>query len=154
TWALARIHAPLAREMSAAQRSEFFDQACHYQDREDRRAEPFWFLLREADTEDLRQRVEEKALALRKKKNYGGAQAYLRLLTRDPACSQELRFEQAALNLKLSPKDLAAAARQGDPCLGQFERLWQNAAFDVVGHLGKAKWLDAEDLYYLGFHFA
>ncbi len=36
----------------------------------------------------------------------------------------------------------------------QFTRLLQDAAFDVAGHLAKAKWLDADDLFYVGFHFA
>jgi len=35
----------------------------------------------------------------------------------------------------------------------QFTRLLQNAALDVAGKLAKAKWLDAEDLFYVGFHF-
>jgi hypothetical protein len=30
----------------------------------------------------------------------------------------------------------------------------QNASFDLIGHVTKAKWLDAEDLFYVGFHFA
>ena len=41
-----------------------------------------------------------------------------------------------------------------DPSLHQFTRLLQDAAFDVIAHLGKAKWLDPADLFYLGFHFA
>jgi HEAT repeat protein len=154
TWSLARTHVPAAKELSAAQRAELFAQACRYQDKEDRRAEPLWFLLREADAEEMRQRLDEKALGLRKKKDYQGSLAYLRLLTRDPACSEELRLEQAALSLKLSSKDPAVVARNADPCLGQFARLLQDPAFDMIGRLSKAKWLDAEDLFYLGFHFA
>jgi hypothetical protein len=30
----------------------------------------------------------------------------------------------------------------------------QDPAFDLIGELRKAKWLDEADLFYLGFHFA
>ena len=36
----------------------------------------------------------------------------------------------------------------------QFARLLQDPAFDLIAHVTKAKWLDGEDLFYLGFHFA
>ena len=92
--------------------------------------------------------------ALRKKRDYAKALAYVRLLTRDPACGPQLRFEQAALGLKLSPHDTSAVARNADPCLAQFTRLLQDPAFDLLGTVGKTKWLDEDDLFYLGFHFA
>jgi HEAT repeat protein len=153
-WSLARAQAPSARELPAAERSRLFAQACRYQDQDDRRAEPFWFLLRETDHDWTRDKIEERALALRKKKDYAGTLAYLRLLTRDPACGEDIRFELAATGLKESNHDMTAQARQNDHALNQFARLLQNVAFDVIGRIGKAKWLDGEDLFYLGFHFA
>src|SRR5260370_8418718 len=80
--------------------------------------------------------------------------SYWRLLTRDPGVGSELRFELAATLLKASNHDTAAAAREADPALQQFSRLLQDAAFDLIGAVRKAKWLDEEDLFYLGFHFA
>jgi hypothetical protein len=41
-----------------------------------------------------------------------------------------------------------------DPCLGQFAHLAQADEPALIKHLGKAKWIDAEELYYVGFHFA
>jgi HEAT repeat protein len=153
-WSLARAQTASAGELAGPDREKLFARACAYQDDEDRRAEPLWFLLREMDAAWTRDRIEERALARRKKKDYPGALAYLRLLTRDPACGEDIRFELAATGLKESPHDPAAAARQGDPALNQFARLLQNPAFDIAGRMAKAKWLDAEDLFYLGFHFA
>src|SRR5262249_13634596 len=99
-WSLARAQAPTARELPAPERARLFTQACRFQDAEDRRAEPFWFLLREMDHDWTRDKIEERALALRKKKNYPATLAYLRLLTRDPACGEDIRFELAATGLK------------------------------------------------------
>ncbi len=58
------------------------------------------------------------------------------------------------MGLKLSEHDTSAVARQADPSLAQFTRLVQDADFDLLGAVAKAKWLDEEDLFYLGFHFA
>jgi HEAT repeat protein len=153
-WSLARAQAASAAELPAGARQRLFAQACRYQGQDDRRAEPLWFLLREADAGWTRDHIEERALALRKKKDYASAMTYLRLLTRDPACGEEVRFELAATGLKESSHDAAAGSRQADPSLHQFARLLQNHAFDLIGHVKKAKWLDVEDLFYLGFHFA
>jgi HEAT repeats len=153
-WLLARALAPCAKELTVAERQQMFRLACAYHDKDDRRAASFLFLLRESDAGWIRGGIEEKAQALRKKKNYAAALGYYRLLAQDPACSEEIRFELAATGLKESDHDLSAEARAAAPSLHQFARLLQDAAFDAAGHLAKAKWLDAEDLFYLGFHFA
>jgi HEAT repeat protein len=153
-WSLARALAPCAKDLSATQRQQVFKHACAYHDKDDRRAAPFLFLLRESDAGWTRDGLEDKAQALRKKKSYAAALSYYRLLAQDPACGEETRFELAAIGLKESGHDLSAEARAAEPALHQFARLLQDAAFDVAGHVGKAKWLDDEDLFYLGFHFA
>jgi hypothetical protein len=153
-WNLARSLIEAARTWPAAQRAKVFSQACAWHDADDRRADPLWFLLREVDGEAVRQRMEERALALRKKKDFAASLGYWRLLTRDPAVGPELRFQLAATLLKVSNHDPAAAAREADPALHHFSRLLQDPAFDLIGEVRKAKWLEAEDLFYLGFHFA
>src|SRR5439155_3323678 len=109
------VQAPYVREYPPALLTGLFKQACTYLEAQDRRADALLFLLREADSRGLRDRLEEQALAHRKKKNYSDSLIYLRLLTRDPACGEAIRFEQAACSLKVSPKDLAADARATDP---------------------------------------
>ena len=154
-WSLARALAPSAGELPDAQRSRLFDQALAYQDADDRRAAALWFLLREAGPAWVRDRLEEKARRLPQKK-YAEAMQYYRLLAQDPACGEDLRFDIAATGLKLSNHDLSLEHRGADPTLKQPVRApcCRNPAFDVLGRLTGAKWLDAEDLFYLGFHFA
>jgi HEAT repeat protein len=153
-WLLARAQAHLAADYPAELRDRIWKQAGDYLESDDRRADALLSVLREADARGLRDRLEEKALALRKKKQFAAALAYLRLLTRDPACSAAVRFEEAACSLKLSQQDLAHEARAADPALELFANLIHHFETDLPGLLEEAKWLEPEDLFYLGFHFA
>jgi hypothetical protein len=153
-WSLARAQAPFAAGYAPALRERLFTAACTLLEAGDRRAEPLLFLLREADARGLRDRLEERALAGRKKKDYEKALAYLRFLTRDPACGEDLRFEAAACGLKVAGHDLAAEARGAAAPLQQFARLVHSHETDPRERLRQAKWLDPEDLFYLGFHFS
>ncbi|HEV3449499.1 MAG TPA: HEAT repeat domain-containing protein [Gemmataceae bacterium] len=152
-WLLARAQASFVRDLGSALQKQIFGQACNYLEDEDRRADALLFLLREADARALRGQLEDKALALRKKKDYATALIYLRLLGRDPACGEALRFELAACGLRLSEHNLAADARAADPCLDQFGRLVRSHEVEPAERLKQAKWLQPEDLFYLGFHF-
>jgi hypothetical protein len=133
-------------------RTKLFAKACAHLEADDRRADAFLFLLREIDAKDLRDRLAERALTLRKKKGYDTALTYLRLLGRDPAIGEALRFELAACGLKVSPKDLAS--RAGDPAIQQFARLVHSHETDPLDYVKKATWLAPEDLFFVGFHFA
>ena len=90
----------------------------------------------------------------RKKKEYATALLYLRLLARDPASGFPIRFELAACGLKVSGHDLAPEARAADPGLQQFANLCDGYEAETLKEIEKAKWLEPEDLYYLGFHLA
>jgi HEAT repeats len=154
SWALAKAQAPFVKEYPEDWRDKVFKRAAEYVEAGDRRADALLFLLREAGAADLHDRLEQRAVALRKKKAYPAALLYLRLLARDPALGFPTRLELAACGLKVSPKDLAHEARATDPCLGQFANLIQQDDEELLRQLEKTKWLDPEDLYYLGFHFA
>ncbi len=153
-WSFARAQMPFAKEIAASQRQKFFAHASACLEANDRRADALLTLLREADPRGLSDKLEERALVLRKKKNYAAALIYLRLLTRDPACVEAIRFEQAGCSLKQSPKDLAAESRATDPALQQFAGLIHRHETDPADMVAKAKWLEPDDLFYLGFHFA
>jgi HEAT repeat protein len=153
-WVLARAQAPFARKYPPEWREKVFAQACKYLEANDRRADALLFLLREADAAELRQRLEERAIHWRKKKAYETALLYLRLLIRDPSSGFPIRLELACCGLKVSSHDLSPEARAGDPCLSQFATLCQGYEAELSAELEKIKWLEAEDLYYLGFHFA
>jgi hypothetical protein len=153
-WALTRAQEALVAGYGAPTRERLFAQACDHLEAGDRRADALLHLLRVADAPGLRDRLEERALALRKKKQYDKALVYLRLLTRDPACGAPIRLEAAACALKVSGHDLSADARAADPCLQQFARLIDSHTAETLDFVTKAKWLEAEELFYLGFHFA
>jgi HEAT repeat protein len=153
-WPMARAQAPFVKSYPAKWRDGVFEKATEFLEANDRRAEALLFLLREADAHDLRDRLEAKATKHRKKKDYSTALIYLRLLGRDPTCGLPIRLELAACGLKASPKDLAAEARAGDPCLQQFAALARQDDGDLAARLEQFKWLDPDDLYYLGFHLA
>jgi len=131
-----------------------FARACEALEAGDRRTDAFLFLLRAADAAETRDRLENRALALRKKKDYARALVYLRTVARDPACGLAVRLELAACGLKVSRQDLSAEARASDAALEQFARLMHTQATEVGAYVQKASWLDASDLLYLGFHFA
>lgn len=153
-WALARAQAAVVNEQPKGWRDKIFTQAAKYLDDGDRRNEAFFFLLREGDANDLRERVEAKADGYRKKKDYESALRYLRLLTRDPACGFATRFEAAACELKVSPHELAHESRAAHPGLRTLANLAQNYEPELIELLDKTKWLEPEDLYYAGFHLA
>jgi hypothetical protein len=152
-WSLARALGRGDGVLAKPQRQKVFARASALHDADDRRAAALWFLLRAVDHDGARDQIEAKADALRKKKRFEEAVSYYRLMTQDPACSEDVRFELAATGLKLSAHDAAKEARAADPALNQFSRLLQNPAFDLIGKVTKAKWLEPEDLFYLGFHF-
>jgi HEAT repeat protein len=153
-WTLARALVGVVREHGADMLGPIRERAEKYVEAGDRRADPLLFLLRETDPEGLRDRLHERALALRKKKDYAAALTYLRLLARDPAAGPAIRLELAACGLKVSSHDTAAEHRQGDPVLQQFTGLIHSHRDELMAFVEKAKWLDPEDLFYLGFHFA
>jgi HEAT repeat protein len=153
-WVLARAQAPYTRSYPPEWRKKVFEQACEYLESNDRRAEALLFLLREADPAELRQRLEVRAIELRKKKAHETALLYLRLLIRDPSSGFPIRCELACCGLKVSSHDLSPEARASDPCLQQFSTLCQGYEAELAAELEKIKWLEPEDLYYLGFHFA
>lgn len=152
-WSLAKVQVTVARQAGKNLLSRLFTQACKHIEAGDRRAEPLLFLLREVNAADVRDQLAERAVALRKKKQYDKALIYLRLLGRDPACGEAIRFELAACALKTSTHDVASEARATDPSLQQFARLIHSHETDPAVYVKQAKWLEPEDLFYLGFHF-
>lgn len=153
-WLLARAQAPFAKAFPPAWHEQLFTRTVAVLEEGDRRADAWLFLLRAADAAETRDRLENRALALRKKKDYARALIYLRTLARDPACGLSIRLELAACGLKVSRQDLSAEARANDPALEQFARLIHSHPTELSAYAQKATWLQPADLLYLGFHFA
>jgi HEAT repeat protein len=153
-WGLVKLIAPFAKGVTGKLRTDVLTRACKFLEDEDHKADPLFFLLREADAPALRDEIFERAVARRKKKDYDGALQYLKLLARDPSVGFDVRFELATVGLKLSAKNVAADARHLDLCLRNFSTALALDPAKSLEQVGKAKWLDADDLFYLGFHFA
>ncbi len=153
-WSLARSIAPFAAGFAPKLREELFEKACEFLESNDHRADALLFLLREADAAGLRDHIHDHAVARRKKKDFESAVKYLKLLARDPAVGLPIRLELAMCGLKLSGKELAVDFRAADPCLRQFEHAVSQDSDGTLRAIEKSKWLDPEDLFYLGFHFA
>lgn len=153
-WQLARLIAPFAKSFAAKLRADVSAKACKYLEADDHKGDPLFFLLREADSATLRDELLEKAVAKRKKKDYEGALRYLKLLARDPAVGFAVRLELGMVGLKQSAKNVAPDARNIDHSLRNFSSALGQDAAETTAQTTKAKWLDADDLFYLGFHFA
>jgi len=154
TWQLARVAAGFADDIPAAALGQLADRVCDYLEEDDHRADALLFLLREADPEGLQEKLLEKAVALRKKKKYEPALTYLKVLARDPAIGFAVRQELAFCGLKVSAKELDYHSRSADPALRSFDTLFQQDPGLLKKEIEKAKFLDPEDLFYVGFHFA
>jgi hypothetical protein len=82
------------------------------------------------------------------------AKRYFELLSTGLFHTDEVRYEQASLFLKLSRKELSPAARNSDPALNLFVVLARASYHDLIKLLKQDRILNANDLYYLGYHFA
>jgi HEAT repeat protein len=153
-WPLARVVARFAHADPEAWAKELFPHAADYLEAGDRRADPLLFVLREGSPAVLRDRLEKRAGKLVDKKDFDTAHRIYRVLARDPAAGFPYRLGLATCGLKVSAKELGGEARSHDPCLGIFAELMHQDSAAVLEHLQQTTWLGAEELYYLGFHFA
>jgi hypothetical protein len=153
-WPLARVLARFAPEDPEAWAKELFPQAAKYLEAGDRRADALLFVLREGSASVLRERLQKRAAALVAKEQFETAHLIYRILARDPAAGFPYRLELALCGLKVSAKELSSEARAHDHCLSTFAELVRQDSAAVLAQVEKTKWLGAEELYYLGFHFA
>jgi hypothetical protein len=153
-WELARVLLPFAKAKPKEWMEELFPAAADFLESANQRANPLLYVLRESDNAELRDRLEKRATALVKKGKYETADLLYRTLTRDPAVGFPIRLAAATCGLKTSPKELEEAIRATDPSLHHFGELAAQDQAAVLTHLGKTSWLTADELYYLGFHFA
>ena len=152
-WFLAKASAHKSQWPKPVLGTKILEKAFKYLEAGDRRADALLFVFREADAGKLRELLERRAIALRKKKNYVAANAYFRALMRDPASTETLRLESALAALKVSKHDQELEARLADPAIQQLSALIRRGTEDLADHLKSTSWLDADDVFYVGFHF-
>jgi hypothetical protein len=153
-WDLARTVAPFAKGDPKTWGDELFAVTAKHLEAGDKRVDPLLFVLREAGATELRDRLEAKAAGFQKKGDFEKALLYYKAAHRDPAAGYSIRLGLATVGLKLSNKELDAEARARDHALHHFADLIRQDEPATYKEVESAKWLDADDLYYLGFHFA
>src|SRR5262245_51454272 len=153
-WALAKVLVPFAQQNPDEWMDDLFPVASGYIEAGDQRANPVLFALRESNNAGLRDRLDKRAAALAKKKDFETAHLVYRVLSRDPAIGFPIKLGIATTGLKVSSKKLDETARNQDPSLHHFALVAAEDQAKVLSHLAKMPGLDAADLYYIGFHFA
>jgi HEAT repeat protein len=153
-WDLARTVAPFAKGDPKTWGDELFTVTAKHLEAGDKRVDPLLFVLREAGATELRDRLEAKAAVFKKKEDFEKALLYYKAAHRDPAAGYSIRLGLATVGLKLSNKELDGEARARDHSLHHFADLIRQDEPATYKEVESAKWLDADDLYYLGFHFA
>ena len=154
TWFLARLAANFAGEIPPATRKELVEQVCAHLLAGEPRADALLYLLKAADAGALQDDFLERAIALRKQKKYEAALGFLKVLARDPSVGFAVRLELAFCGVRISGKELDPHARDADACLRNFATLFAQDAEQLRAEIEQAKFLEDEDLYYVGFHFA
>jgi HEAT repeat protein len=152
-WDLARVVAPIAKGDPKTWGDELFATTAKYLETNDKRVDPLLFVLREAGSTELRDRLEAKAAGLKKKEDFEKALLYYKAAGRDPAAGFSVRIGLGTVGLKLSNKELEAEARAHDTALHSFADLIRQDEPATYKEVESAKWLGADELYYLGFHF-
>src|SRR5436305_7283 len=116
-WDLARAVAPFAKGDPKTWGDELFAVTAKYLEANDKRVDPLLFVLREAGSTELRDRLQAKAAGFKKKEDFEKALLYYKAAHRDPASGYSIRLGLATVGLKLSNKDLDAEARARDSSL-------------------------------------
>lgn len=152
-WDLARAVAPFAKGDPKTWGDELFATVAKHLEANDKRVDPLLFVLREAGSTELRDRLEAKGAGLKKKEDFERAIIYYKAAARDPASGLSIRLGLATVGLKLSNKELDAETRAHDTSLHHFSDLIRQDEPATYKEVELAKWLGADELYYLGFHF-
>ncbi len=153
-WRLAKILKPHSESVDRKSVKKFVALTGRDLEAGQPRHEALLYFLRNIDPKLADNVLRETGLRLKKQKKYAKAVDCLKQLVRSDGFDNELRFELSICNLKESPQDVAPHLRVEDHALRGFQVLLQEKGFRLLDRLKKEKALDADDLYYTGFHFS
>jgi hypothetical protein len=152
---LAQILKPHGPTLRKDALKKILERALELMERGDKRDVPYFYLLRHADPRFVHQALLGEGQKAKKSKNFGRAEAVLRPLEQNPLFDNDTRFELALVALKNSSKDLGKEARSKDHALGLLRVLIADRGFPLLSRMKKeGALLDADDWYFVGFHFA
>lgn len=115
---------------------------------------PLYYLVVSAAPEPTYEELFNRGLKHVKAKKLAQAERCLQLIPDGPTAPPDSKFHLAAVRLKQSKKGLSKPERDAETCLKQFADLARKEGFDLMAALKKNPLLGAEELHYLGFHFA
>ncbi len=112
------------------------------------------YFLRHADPAAADLVLRDSGLKFKSSKKWAQAVRCFKQLGASNLFDASLRYDLSVCHLKLSTKNLSTHARADDYALRGFHSLLQDKAFNLLERLLKDKSLDANDLFYVGFHFS
>lgn len=122
--------------------------------KQDEQARIYTLLLKHVNPDYFYAETLKRARQLKRAKRFELAKRYFELLASGLFYTDEVRYELASVLVKLSRKDLALPSRNEDPALNLISVLARVNLGNLVKLIRQDKSLDANDLYYLGFHFS
>ena len=123
----------------------------------DARWQSFLGFVRGTDPAALQKQIDKRLAALRKStsaKRFEAMERLFQLLWDQNLLQPAQRYEYGVLLLRRSRKDLGREARLADPALRVLGGVARHDGAKLVNQIGKERAVGAEDLYYMGFHWA
>ena len=152
-WRLAKILKPHSERINARSRKVLEQLAARDLQAGRPRYEALLYCLRNINPASADAVLRQVGLKHKQAKKWGLAVDCLRRLIQSDGFDEETRYELSICNLKFSPKEMARQVRQADHALRGFQALIRSVSFKLPERLRKERILDANDLYYVGFHF-
>lgn len=153
-WRLGKILKPHSATIDKLAIKKFAGLAARDLEAGNGRYEALFYFLRNIDPQIVDGVLNDVGLKFKKAKKWGKAVECFKQLLRSEGFDRDQRFELAVVNLKQSAKDLAPHLRAEDHGLRGLQALLPDKTFKVLDRLKKEKFLDATDLFYVGFHFS
>ena len=125
--------------------------------RNDERARAYLWLVRSTEPRLAVERLVDAGRAARRTRKYDASERYLRLLLAGDEPPGIARFELVVTLLRRKGGKghvMSKSARDKDDALSEMAKLVASHALDVPRLLDRERSLKAEDLFYVGFHFA
>lgn len=153
-WRLAKILRPHSESVDRATMKRFAAMAARDLEAGNPRHEALMYFLRNTNAAAADEVMHDVGLKFKKAKKWHRAIDCIRPLIRGDGSDNELRFDLNVCHLKQSAKDMAPHLRAEDDALRGLQPLLLDKKLKLIERLKKEKALDAEDWYYVGFHFS
>jgi len=153
-WRLAKILKPHSGAVDRKAFQRFAALAAEDLEAGKPRCEALLYLLRNVNATAADEIILKAGLAHKKARRWAAAVECLRRLTNSEVFDDEARYALCVCNLKQSARDISPGVRAEDHALRGLQVLLRVPSFKLAGRLKKDKTLDADELFYAGFHFS